>query len=867
MNGLDVGVLAAAVAVGVAAWRLSPLGSARRAAVILLRVAAVGCVWLALKGASLSQPHARLREVVYVVDQSASIDAGKTRWEAARLASLEARRPGKQPRSVIVFGRQARVMPSMSPDLLANPEALARALSSSAVDRGATDLEAALLSSLTQSAPASPEEPTARSRNAILITDGRQTSGRVERVLSHLRRFGMRVYPVAVPPSRSGGVAWERLWVPPTVKQGAAVPVKLLLSNGTGQPQLAQVLIRMQGLPVARARYRLPDAWHVVSMSVPTLSSGTMTMEIEARLGDETKPQRRVAHVEVEGPAQALVVTDQAARLPPLAQALRQREIGVAVARPGELPVEAGRLLDYDAVVLDGIPKSSLTQPQADALRQYVERFGGGVVMVGLGGRLDQEIAMDAPLDQLLPVRFEPKGLQEAKRRLCMVLLIDRSASMLGPRIAATKRAAVELVKQLEPEDLVGVLAFDTAPYVVLEIQPAAQASSAIVEKLVRLKSTGGTDLLPALRAAQSRLLMTDAKVKHMILLSDGNTPFDAQVYRKLLTELVGQGVSICTIGIGSAFINTEILDLVARATGGTFYQLNSLEELPRLIARDTEQAMSRLPFSEGYFRPTPTAGSSWFPEIAQWPPVKGYLTATAKPGAAVELEIPRQPAPGSGQEHADPLLASWSIGLGQVASFTSDADARWSPEWVRWGDFERVWAQVLRQVMRQRAEEELFVWLDERPGGQALILEGQLSQPDAQVISQDGRLTAPLALVQESRVRWSGQVGSLEPGWYRLVVGSKPDDNGPTSAALIKRWVQIGRAEGTPPEDPSLPPDLALLAHISHATQGADEAPDLALLPVEEWSTESRSLRPWLLPLAILLLLADVALRGRTLL
>src|SRR3989338_2741219 len=101
--------------------------------------------------------------------------------------------------------------------------------------------------------------------------------------------------------------------------------------------------------------------------------------------------------------------------------------------------------------------------------------------MVGLGGEIAQEISTPSPIDALLPVQFEPKGLQESKRRICIIMLIDRSASMMGPRIAATKRAAVALINQLYAEDLVGVLAFDTQPYVLVEVQQAGLVSTQLV--------------------------------------------------------------------------------------------------------------------------------------------------------------------------------------------------------------------------------------------------------------------------------------------------------------------------------------------------------------------------------------------------
>jgi len=535
------------------------------------------------------------------------------------------------------------------------------------------------------------------------------------------------------------------------------------------------------------------------------------------------------------------------------------------VMTPAELPLAGSRLLDYDAVVLYHVPKSSIEASKVEALKDYVGQFGGGVLMVGLGGQLDQEIAQDAPLDALLPVHFDPKGAQEAKRRVCIVLLVDRSTSMIGPRIAAAKRGAVELVKQLAPEDLVGVLAFDTMPYVVVEVQRASQVTATLIEKLVRLRSTGGTDILPALKAAQVRLQQSGATVKHMVLLSDGVTEPDPKGYQQLMGELTQQKITISTIGIGAAFVDTEFMGWLARSTDGTFYQMRSLDELPQLMIRDTQHTLGQLPFSEGYFQPVLAEGAAWFDRTVAWPVLKGYLTATAKSGATAELEI-RQ-----AEEHS-PLLSHWEWGAGRVAVFTSDADTRWSSEWIRWPSFESVWAQIVREVMRRRPAEDVFVWTQQDQATPQVIIAGELQQPFAELIGADGQVM-PLGLVQQGPFRWQAAVSAGESGWYELVIGSHvstPTQPGQepsrASTAFTRRWVQIGQAQRGP-EQPGLPPDEAILRRVAQTTGGVFDVPDRAFVPPTVDVTVIVPRFRWVLPLVILLVLADIALRGRTML
>ncbi|MBI4353819.1 MAG: VWA domain-containing protein [Candidatus Omnitrophica bacterium] len=824
--------------------RSMPLTGTRRVAVILLRIVGIGAAVLAARGLAYSTPHTQPRHIIYLVDQSASIDPRQTAWMARRLASLEALRPAQVSRTLTIFGQDAQLAVPIGHERLLDPSAIQRMLEDASIQREETNLETALLASV--ATVSSPQ----RSR-VVLLSDGRQTMGDVERIVPHIRRFGLEVYPVNVPSTIPTGVVWEELAAPSIVKRGTSVPVKLIVSNGTERTQVIEIEISVSGLPVKRKRVKLPPGWQALSIPVSTIKTGTMALEVSVTTSSSAEPQRRMAMVEVEGPPKLLFVLEKPAQLPLLAAGLKRREMDLSVATPAELPSEAGALLEYDAVVLFQLPKSVIAPTQVDALRQYVERFGGGVTMVGLGGVLHDEVTHPAALDALLPLVFEPKGLQESKRRVCVILLIDRSASMMGPRIAATKRAAVELVKQLAAEDLVGVLAFDTVPYVIVEVQQVRQVQTSLIDKLVRLKSVGGTDILPALRAAQERLEMTGATVKHAILLSDGQTPFERLAYQQQLAQFTQHQISLSTIGIGPAMVNTELLGWLAKETGGTFYQLRNLEDLPRLVVLDTEKALGRLPFTEGYFQPKRSEQAVWFEDVSDWPPLKGYFTTSAKPSAEIELMIPQD-------EVQLPLLAHWTMGKGRVAAFASDAQPRWSPDWVRWHQFERVWSEIIQRTMRPRPTEELFAWVETNAGSPHLVIEGDLRQPTASLVSQDGREMTPLALVQHGQFRWRASVDHVGSGWHQLVVES--------DSAFLKRWIQIGQAQRGA-EAPHLPPDESLLRHIAQDTAGVFDVPDRAFLPPTERVTVQVPLQGMLLPLVILLLLIDVAIRGRTML
>jgi Mg-chelatase subunit ChlD len=872
-------------AIGFVVWfgRRIPLAGWRKRAAIAARAAAIAALCTALLGGARVRTTEVPRRLVYLVDGSASIDPAQRAWFARRIASLETLRPRQMERAVAVFGADTRSAVPFGREPLDQPEAVARALEQVPVTRTETNLETALLSvpgllGSAEPSAAAPASSTGRTA-VVLLSDGRETTGSAAGVLAAVRRLGIGLFPV--PPPASGKVAavWDQLAVPPVVQKGSPIPLRLVVFNGSPRAKEARVTVSLQGVALKRQRLSVRPGWQVFTLTAPTVGRGTMALAVRLDIPEDALSEERRAYTEVEGPPRLLFVGDRAAGPPMLGAALRRREVELSVSTLAELPIEASPLLDYDAVLLFNVPKSSLSPAQAAALQRYVEGFGGGLILVGLGGDLTHELATPSPLDTLLPVTFEPKGLQESKRRVCMILLIDRSASMLGPRIAATKRAAVALVNQLAPEDLVGILVFDTQAYVLAEVQPAGQVSRTLVEKLVKLRSSGGTDVYPALTASSNRLDLTGATLKHIILLSDGNTPFHRQAYEALVKSFALEHITVSTIGIGSAFINTDYLQWLARSTGGTYYQLDTLEDLPRLVARDTEDQLGRLPFTEGLFRPAKTPESDWFADTADWPSLRGYLTATAKPGSRVDVTV-------NAGEADDPLLARWTLGRGRVAAFTSDADTRWSPDWIRWRGFEGVWAQVVRWTMRPRLTEELFVRVDESGEIPQLIVEGAMHDPKGSLVAAAGGLEIPVSLVQTGTWRWQASLEQTPSGWYQLALEAHPpghpDSGGraggagptapaapaqePPAAIFAKRWVQVG----TPPASQELtgqPPLESLLRGLARATSGAYDAPDAALLPPTTSGSVTEPLLAWWLPFVILLVLIDVALRGPSML
>lgn len=176
---------------------------------------------------------------------------------------------------------------------------------------------------------------------------------------------------------------------------------------------------------------------------------------------------------------------------------------------------------------------------------------------------------------------------------LNVCLVLDRSTSMQGQKMDVVKATALQIMRDLRPQDILSVVAFSDRAEVL--IPAASNVSYVRASRPVQMLQTGGaTEILQGLQAGlqEVRRSLDGERVNHLILLTDGHTYGDEAGCLALASEAAAQGIGISALGIGEKW-NDRFLDELAARTGGSSIYVSAPQEIQRLLA-EKFQALAR---------------------------------------------------------------------------------------------------------------------------------------------------------------------------------------------------------------------------------------------------------------------------------
>lgn len=199
----------------------------------------------------------------------------------------------------------------------------------------------------------------------------------------------------------------------------------------------------------------------------------------------------------------------------------------------------------------------------------------------------------DAGSTVYLLVRIEAQAPSSSERMpVNLALVIDRSSSMRGPRIAHAMAAVRQVVQQLDARDRLSVIAFDASARALFG--PANLTTEARLEldlALEGLRTGVGTNLAAGIKKGSEavRSGYVRGAISRLVLLTDGQPSLgitDSGRLCALAEKEASRGVSITTMGLGEGF-DDELLAELARSGRGGFHYLASAADIPGAFGRE----------------------------------------------------------------------------------------------------------------------------------------------------------------------------------------------------------------------------------------------------------------------------------------
>ena len=779
------------------------------------------------------------RDVVLVVDRSRSMPPGddEVRELAAQVAARL--RPGDR-LGVVAFGRDAVV--------LAPPRAGFRWPDAERpLDRDGTDLAAALQAGAAL-------VPPGRHGSLLLWSDGEHHGGDADAAARAALRRGLRIDAHVVARRTGVDVAVAELQAPSEVAVGEPFALVAVVTSDRA----------------CRARWRLFDGGELARDGEVELREGRNLLQFRRTLGQPGQHElafeverdgdsvaandRGLAVVRGSAPLRVLCITP-GGRDDRLTRSLRAAGLEVEVAAPALAPLSLAALDGVRCVVLEDVGAGELPTGALGALERWVKDLGGGLLMTGGKASFGVGGWHRTPVEQVLPVTME---MREEQRRfgLALAVALDRSGSMAADAGGVSKmqladRGAAAAIELLSPIDAVAVIAVDSAPHVVVPLQPVDDRAR-LAGEVRRIESMGGGIYVgEALYAAARQLAASTQQNRHILLFADASDAEQPGDYTAFVPELVRSGVTVSVIGLGSETDqDAELLREIARLGNGRCQFVLDANDLPRVFAQETIQ-VARSSMVE---QPTTAVALPGLRLLGDMPPafptLGGYAMAWRRPEAEAALQ--------SDDDERAPLLSHRQCGLGRTAAFLGEADGPLSgglDAWDRYGDF---FATLVRWL---GGGEQPGLYVDARRDGGEGLVALEVEEADAALLdTARGLVTTPDGRAQDLHFE--------RPAPGRLLARVPL-----TSAGVYRAAVQVGGAtvrvpplclpyspEWAPIDDPRA--GERLLRRLAAAPGGTLQPSADAVVQGPRASRDRIDLGPLLALLALVVWLAEIVVR-----
>ncbi len=604
----------------------------------------------------------------------------------------------------------------------------------------------------------------------ILLSDGIETDENAYAAVQSLASEGIRVDTVFFSPKTNGReIMISSVDVPEHVTPGETftVSVTVRASASVG----ATLALHDRGELIEERAVRLSGTEEAFSFYVRLDTPGLHEFHVTVSAFEDTFSQNNeyYSFVNIEG-VKLLLVDGTGNEADSLMDILESDDYDVTKILPSALPATFTELCAYDEVIFMNVANADLPAGYAEnVLKRYVEEFGGGFYTVGGDKAYVQDDMQGSAYEDLLPVAAD-----DGKRSLGLLLIIDRSTSMMPPvgplpRLDLAKEAAIASVNELSDGDYVGVITFNSQATMVSRMLPVYQKDQ-VIRAIEGIEIDGqGTGYFNAINMAQGMLTGFDeTELKHIIFLTDGEPTDRADIptCMERITQMAGNGITLSAIALGPS-VPLDTVQNMASLGNGRFKNSADTSELIDIMKQETVTAAGDF-LNEYDFQPVIRSYTSAVAGVTEpLPTLGGYFGTRVKEGATVVLSVPGKPN--------TPVYAQWQCGKGQVGSFLSDLNGKWSKTFLadangrRFlrntvnGLFPETWNSAFDPVSVQFVKDNHTTQVRVNTDGMGGTLSATVSAPD-------GR-TSAIDLSAASDHLFVGQIVTDQCGTYTVHV------------------------------------------------------------------------------------------------
>lgn len=159
------------------------------------------------------------------------------------------------------------------------------------------------------------------------------------------------------------------------------------------------------------------------------------------------------------------------------------------------------------------------------------------------------------------------ESMSSSRIPLNFALVLDRSGSMAGEKLRVLKDAVKNIIDQLNPDDIISIVTFETKTQVLVESQPAVDKEG-IKGQVDKIRDGGGTNMAPAIQEGLRlvSLKQSAGRVSRLVLLTDGEATDNEDDSRQLANLAGTQGIPLVGLGFGKDWNEDFLFDLADRS-------------------------------------------------------------------------------------------------------------------------------------------------------------------------------------------------------------------------------------------------------------------------------------------------------------